>query len=400
MTTRASVPGTASPAPAHVLERHGAVDGLRGVALLGIAVVNAQFVLEHSDVGWAGQTSGIDLAVRWAVMTFGELKVYPLFALLFGYGLTVQIDRAATRGSRLGARYGRRMLALVVLGVAHAVLFFPGDVLVVYGCVGAVLYLLRRRGSAALLWVAGAVYALASATWLVIGAELLATGEPLTAAPSAGALEVLAAGGFEDVVGEHLGGWPATLALLAAVQGPAAFAFALVGVVLGRTAVLARPDAHRRRAWRVLAIAGPVGTVVGGVGGFQALQGAGAEAMGLAVGFLAAPAIAAAYVAAFVLAWDHLPALVSRLLRAGGRMSLSVYLLESVVLSTLSYGYGAGLFSRLSPLGTVLLAVGVWLGLSLLALGWWRSFRFGPVEWALRTVSYWRLQPLLISGRS
>ncbi len=386
----------ATPRPTAALERHSAVDGLRGAALLGIALVNVQFIVEHSDLGWAGQTSGTDLAVRWAVMTFGELKVYPLFALLFGYGLTVQIDRATATGARLGPRYGRRMLALVVLGVAHALLFFPGDVLVVYGCVGALVYLLRRLGSRALLGVAGATYALASATWLRVGAGLWVTGEPLSAPPPARALEVLASGTFPEVVGQHLAEWPATLGLLAAVQGPAAFAFALVGVVLGRTDVLARPGSHRRRAAQVLAVTGPVGLVVGGLGGLWAVQGPSAAAPGLALGFAAAPALAAAYVAAFVLAWDRLPAQVAALLRAGGRMSLSVYLLESVALSTLSYGYGGALFGRLSPLEALLVAAGVWLGLSLLAIAWWRVARFGPVEWALRSVSYGRVQPLLV----
>ena len=95
-----------------------------------------------------------------------------------------------------------------------------------------------------------------------------------------------------------------------------------------------------------------------------------------------------------VLAWPRVPRILMNRLQSPGRMSLSVYLLESVALSTLAYGYGLGLFNVLSPLRGVVLAAGVWAGLCLFATCWLRFVRFGPAEWALRSFSYWRLQSL------
>ena len=100
-------------------ERHGFVDALRGFALLGILVVNIEFIVQPSELGWKSYEGGFDEVVRWLVVALGQTKVYPLFALLFGYGLALQLRKADAAGSDLWPRYRRRMIGLVVLGVAH-----------------------------------------------------------------------------------------------------------------------------------------------------------------------------------------------------------------------------------------------------------------------------------------
>ncbi|QYH35128.1 DUF418 domain-containing protein [Salinibacterium sp. M195] len=375
-------------------DRHRLVDGLRGVALLGIVIVNVEFILQHPNAGWRGDTSTVDLVTQWFVTTFAVLKIYPLFALLFGYGLSVQLARVAQRGDTLGPRYARRMLGLVILGVLHAVLFFPGDILVIYAAVGTIAYFLRRLSSSSLIRIAIVVYATASVLWLMAGGALAIMDVPLDEPVSAESLAILTTGGFADVIGYHLLTWPATMLTLALVQGPAAFACVLVGIALGRTDILTNPGAYRGRARRVLLIAGSAGLIGGAVGATLSVNGGEFTALGLMVGFAVAPALCAAYVSALMLMWASLPQFVSRLLQASGRMSLSVYLLQSVVLSTLAFSYGAGLFGLLSPLAGVSLAVGVWIGLSLFAMLWLRFARFGPAEWMLRSLSCWRVQPM------
>lgn len=384
----------ASPVPAIGTDRHRLVDGLRGIALLGIVIVNVEFILQHPNIGWKGDTSSVDLVTQWIVTTFAVLKIYPLFALLFGYGLSVQLARSTKRGGTLGQRYARRMVGLVILGALHAVVFFPGDILVIYAAVGAIAYFLRRLPSSTLIRIAAVVYGTASVFWLVVGAAFAILGVSINEPASSESLAILSAGSFAQVVGYHLLTWPATALTLALLQGPAALACVLVGIALGRTDVFTNPTAYRGRAWRVLLIAGAIGVVGGALGATLSIGGGELAALGLMIGFAVAPAVCAAYIAALMLAWASLPTFATRLLQACGRMSLSVYLLQSVVLSTLAYGYGAGLFAELSPLAGVNLAVGVWLGLSLCAILWLRFARFGPAEWALRSFSYWRVQPL------
>lgn len=389
---------SASPPPVARRRRHLLVDALRGFALLGIVVVNVEFILDHADVGWVEHTSRPDLLVRWLVTTLAELKVYPLFALLFGYGISVQLQHAADSDRPVGPRYGRRMVGLVVLGVAHAALFFPGDILVLYAIVGSLAFILRGQTNRVLIGIAATVYAAASVLWLLAGMLLLFVSD-IAESPSAASFQTLGAGSFAEVVGQHLSDWPVTFVFLGVLQGPAAFAFVLLGIVLGRTSALTNPGAYHVAARTVLLRGGVVGLIGGGIGAAMMVHGGRYTVLGLAISFLVAPALSAAYVALLMLAWHLLPRALATLLQAGGKMSLSIYLLQSIALSTLAYGYGAGLFESLHPGSAVMVAVGVWGGLSLFAVGWLRYAPFGPAEWALRSFSYWRIQPLLTRPR-
>ncbi|MGB5953519.1 MAG: hypothetical protein WBG57_13515, partial [Ornithinimicrobium sp.] len=210
-TDRQSGSGDGRPsAPVLGARRHHVVDGLRGCALLGIAVVNVEFILQHSDIGWSDQTHPVDVAARWLIITSGQLKIYPIFALLFGYGLSVQLTQALSVGQPLRQRYARRMAGLIVLGVLHGIMFFPGDILLLYGVIGAVCYPLRRLSSTALLAVAATVYATAGSVWLLISMALLIEPEQLTGDVPQSELAAYAEGSVGDVVAEHVSAWSET----------------------------------------------------------------------------------------------------------------------------------------------------------------------------------------------
>lgn len=375
-------------------ERHGFVDALRGFALLGILFVNIEYIVQPLELGWFEYRTDGDEVVRWLITTLGQAKIYPLFALLFGYGISIQLASAARRGTELGPRYRRRMVGVALLGVLHGLLFFPGDILVIYAAVGVLAFRFRQADRARLVRIAVRVYAVAAVAWFVVGGlELL---EP-PAAPtvSAETLAVYEDGSFLDVVAERFWPWLVTQAFLAAVQGPAVFAFFLVGIALGRTDVLSHPDRHRALARRVLRWS-PLALLGAAAGATMTVAGGRWDSLGFAVGFASAPLLSAAYVAGLaVLLRGRVGDTAGRLLEAGGRMSLTVYLMQSVVVSTLSYGYGFGLFGTVDPLDGALLAVAVWAGLCGSAVLWLRFARFGPFEWALRSFTYRRAQPLL-----
>ncbi|MCB0872934.1 MAG: DUF418 domain-containing protein [Thermoleophilia bacterium] len=374
-------------------ERHGFVDALRGFALLGILVVNIEFIVQPSELGWKSYEGGFDEVVRWLVVALGQTKVYPLFALLFGYGLALQLRKADAAGSDLWPRYRRRMIGLVVLGVAHGILFFPGDILVIYAVVGAVAFRFRRFQTRRLLRIAAVTYGLAAAVWLALGALEAATGNPGDPTVPADVLRILADGSFLEVVAVHAVYWVGTLGALALLQGPAVFAAFLAGVALGRTTLLAAPDRHRDLAVRVLRWM-PVGLAGAAAGATLTIMGGRWETLGFAIGFATAPVLAAGYLAGLALLLPRFGAL-SSVLEASGRMSLTIYLMESAVASTLAYGYGVGLFGTTGPVAGVAFAVAIWLGLSLFSVAWMRRARFGPFEWLLRSFTYRRRQPLL-----
>lgn len=378
--------------PAVAPDRHTLVDALRGLALLGILVVNVEFIVQPSEIGWLANDSTVDRIVRWFVVAFGQTKVYPLFALLFGYGLAIQMANAERRGTALGPRYRRRTIGLAVLGVIHGVLFFPGDILVIYAVIGALAYRARHLDTRRLLRLGAVIYASAAVLWLLLGAVEVVVGAADPSAP-ADAVAILTSGSWPEVVALHFWYWLATLGILALVQGPAVLACFLVGVAMGRTDTLARPGDHLALARRARRLA-PLGVLGAGIGALLVLAGGRFATLGFAVGFAVAPLMTATYIALLAIALERGWRRVGQVLQASGRMSLSVYLLESIVVSTLAYGYGFGLFGRVGPLAGVAIAIAVWAGLSLLSVGWLRHHRFGPFEWVLRSVTYGRRQTL------
>jgi uncharacterized protein len=83
-------------------------------------------------------------------------------------------------------------------------------------------------------------------------------------------------------------------------------------------------------------------------------------------------------------------------LAAAGRMALSNYLMQSLICTTLFYGYGCALFGTINRLGLVGVVVAIWTLQLATSIIWLRYFRFGPAEWLWRTLTYWKLQPMLV----
>jgi uncharacterized protein len=174
----------------------------------------------------------------------------------------------------------------------------------------------------------------------------------------------------------------------------------LLGAWLVRSGVMAHPAAHLplfRRFFRVgLGLGAPAAVLAMTLG-----AGAGMEAMNLRTGaaaslmFLASFALCFGYLGGFVLLAQS-PARRLRLapVAAAGRMALTNYLLQSVVMTTIFYEYGLGLFGRVPRAAQVALALLVWLGNVALSAWWLRRFRFGPAEWLWRSVTYLRRQPM------
>ncbi|MDH6218464.1 DUF418 domain-containing protein [Streptomyces pseudovenezuelae] len=370
------------------------VDMLRGFALFGILLVNAPMIAGTyaGEVGGAGG-SGLDRGVVWLVTALVSTEFYLPFSFLFGYSFVLQ-ERAARRaGTAFASLHLRRTLALFALGVAHAVLLFPGDILMTYAVLGLVLYGLRGLGPRAALRIAGCLVVALAVLLLGYGLLVLAFTDPaVPATPRAPVSHVppivhAYRGGFRSVVGAHLGELPAHLGadLLYAPDILAAF---LAGLAAAKAGLMERRG--RDRAWlrRVVVRWLPVG-LVGSV--FTACCAEGPLdgrwfMVGQAVATLTSPALTAAYACALLLLLDT-RGRAARLLAAAGRMSLTHYLTQSLVLACVFTGYGLGLYGRV---GTALVSAGcVLLYAAQLALGarLMGRVRYGPVELLLRTVT-------------
>ena len=368
-------------------QRQALPDQLRGFALLGIIVVNMPF-LAVSNIGtWELQLSNLsDKVVAFLIVALAQGKFYLLFAFLFGYSLTLILKSRSTNGVR---RYLRRLIGLAVLGAGHAYLFFIGDILMSYALLGLVLLLFIGRSTRTVLF--------ASAFSYVIGLALLALVffETRRATASAGgfitnptALDDAIKGSFLDSVVGRANALPEALLVQLVINWFPALSTFLLGLAAGRVGLLSDPAKHKS-LWRSCVIVGVlVGLPAGITSAWLALvpeDPTGVNGIaGVVVGFALAPALSAGYVGAIALLSHRR---FMSYAEPAGRMSLTGYLGESILLAAIFCGWGLGLFGVLSLTQALLVALGVWIALELFAKQWLRSFAYGPFEWILRSWS-------------
>jgi len=152
LTGRDGMDATAQPdtkhAPVAETERIASIDVLRGVALLGILIINIPLFSMVEAVLFNptafGDFTGANRVVWILSYLFGDQKFMTLFSMLFGAGIVLMAERAESKGLRPAGLHYRRMLWLMVIGCLHGYLLWFGDILYLYGLCGLVVYLFRR----------------------------------------------------------------------------------------------------------------------------------------------------------------------------------------------------------------------------------------------------------------
>ncbi|MEW2425923.1 DUF418 domain-containing protein [Streptomyces nigra] len=352
----AAAPATATPGhnTASDHQRVEAVDMLRGAALLGILLVNARMI---AGTPHPSRTGTADWAAAVVVAFFAEIKFYPLLAFLFGVSMVLAMGEQGTALRRTReSRYLRRLSALFLLGAAHLVFLFGGDILTTYALVGAAAYLLRNAAARTLLLVgAGTMLAfftcfLALAVWFALSTKHVQEAPyptpELIAAYQAGPAETLAA---------HLSLLPSYV-FGSAFFSPHVFACVLLGMAAGKTGLLEREwqSARLRRTALVSAAVGVPGSVVYAMVSYTPSLVAWSMP-GRAVAVITGPALTVTYACmALMLLRSGRSARLVGLLAKAGRNTLSHYLGQSIVLCLVFTGYGLGLYGKIG--GPVLVA--------------------------------------------
>ena len=395
-------------------ERVGLLDVLRGFALFGILVVNMAAFKSPVFGDAVVDTGSLDDVASWLIAFGFQTKFYVIFSFLFGYGLSVQMNRAAAKGVPFVPRFLRRLLGLLTIGLAHAVLLFASDILVAYALLGVVLLLVRNARDGVLLGTAAGLVAATALALCLGGAVLASSGPGADDGPAAEAEAVQARAEAErateayrgspaEVIGERVGEYPGTLAFVLFLQGPTALAMFLVGLWTGRRRLFERVDDHLSLLRRTVGVGLAFGVsgalawaTVRVVNGFDLNA---TFLFGSAVDFATAPFLSAAYVAAIALLYRN-PTWRRRLLSPlapVGRMALSNYLLQSLTGALVFTGYGLGLYGRVGAALGLALSLAIFAAQVPLSARWLGRFRFGPAEWALRSFTYARAQPLRVS---
>jgi uncharacterized protein len=368
-------------------KRQALPDQLRGFALLGIIVVNMPF-LAVSNIGiWELQLSSLsDQVVAFLIVVLAQGKFYLLFAFLFGYSLTLILKSSSFNGV---SKYVRRLVGLAVLGAGHAYLFFIGDILMSYALLGLVLLLFIGRSTRTVLIASAISYLLGLVLLALVFFETVGAESPAGGFISdSAALDQALRGSFMDSVAGRAKVIPEAFLVQLVINWFPALSMFLLGLASGRAGLLSDPAKHIR-LWRSLVVVGVVvGLPAGIASAWLALVPEDPNGIygiaGVAVGFALAPALSAGYVGAIALL-SHRRFMAFA--EPAGRMSLTGYLGESILLAAIFCGWGLGLFGLLTLTQALLVALGVWVTLEFFAKQWLRRFTYGPFEWVLRSWS-------------
>ncbi len=369
--------------------REALPDRLRGIALLGIVVVNASFLAISADGFTQASVDGVaNRLTALLVNTFAQGKFYLLFSFLFGYSASF-ILRDHSKPNR--HRYLRRMLALFLFGLAHAVFFFVGDILITYSIFGLLLFLISRSSDRVLKrW---SIAGIAVGVFFIFVIASLAAAFPEEGS-GLGDLEwALASGTFAEASLARLEALPTVLFSVFFLQGPMAFAAFVLGLRASRVRLLADPSS-RIDLWRKLARWGwsiglPLQAVAAGmqIGAIAAgTPYSPAGAIGLVLGFTTAPILTAGYIGSIALLLHRRPSFLSFMAPAG-RMSLTVYIGESALMSFVFAAYGLDYFARWGAFPVVLTGIASWALLSVFAWLWMKRFSRGPLESMLSVIT-------------
>lgn len=370
------------------MQREIAPDVLRGFALLGILVVNIQFMGLDSEEGargeWArGLANGSATFIIASIFTG---KFYLLFSFLFGYSSNYII-----RGERANrTRWVKRCFILMALGILHFTFLWHGDIIFVYGIFGLLLIPFFFRADKTLKIWTRVVY-LVSSTFILLVGILVFVGERYFPEESYQTPidtkldQLLLNGTFTEAISARLELWTYGVATGVFLQGGLAFAAFLVGLRMARSQFLSSPiDTQKNnQLMKVgLLLGAPIQLLSAALLVWNEQKAEPSEAthlLALFVSFIAAPLLSMFYVGLIRKLVEERTNIVSWM-KPAGRMSLTIYISQSVITSIIFGSWGLGLFQQLQTWQVLLLAIGIWLGLVFFATHWLKKFQQGPLE--------------------
>jgi uncharacterized protein len=402
-------------------ERIVALDFIRGIAVLGILFANVT-AFGHPLLAYywpEALPGGGSEADRWIWLfqfVFVDGKFRGLFTLLFGAGMYLFMERAWARGAtrRLQAR---RLFWLMLFGIAHFYLLFIGDILFLYSVSGLVVLAMLRWTARTQLWVGLGWYVLGSLLFAgAMGSQAALEGIPSIREQAGEAWQqaqqgwqdqiessekeaaVVREGSYADVVGYRLAEQSGQLGLYAVIGLFETMPLMLIGMALLRFGLFeAALDRRKMRRWGWVGFLG--GALLALALGWWAVVRDFPPFLTqfLFNGASAAPRLPMVLgIAALLALWAPVAArgwLGGRFV-AAGRMAFSNYIGTSLVMTLVFQGWAGGLYGQLDRAGLLVVVVLAWVLMLAWSKPWLERFRYGPLEWLWRCLTYWKLFPL------
>lgn len=373
-------------------QRLAMIDGIRGFSLIGILMANMLIFqygiwgmdeLEHFKI-FAGDTE----ANIW-LKVFVEGSFMPIFMFLFGYSMIKMKEKLEMNGGKVKRHFVRRFILLIVLGLLHSTFVWEGDILFSYGCLGLLMMIfMNRKKKTIFIW---AVILLVLTSFIGFG-NVTETAEEVERMDSyvQKANHIYADGSYSEIKdfrnsGEDPLGLPPGAYLFIMLLAPFMLCpLFLLGMYAAKKEWFTKPKDEQKLYVVCSSILVPIGLLLKSIPYlFPSTPWAGVTE------FLGAPLLAIGYIFAFALLYSKgVNPFFLRLFENVGRLSMSNYLLQSIICTTIFYGYGLGLFGQIGVLNGILLAIviyGIQVFFSHMYLKVWKV---GPFEKVMRIGTY------------
>ena len=380
--------------PVGVNERIATLDILRGFSLLGILLVNMfGFYLPMPHIADLSNwfTEARDIILQQYLDIYVQSSFYPLFSMLFGYGLAIQFIKAKDNGTNFYKFAPKRLVILFAIGMLHAFLIWWGDILATYAFCGVFLLAFIRLPAKWLLTVALVINALYQFFFISIYKLGGFFNEPtsslsvdITAIENA--ITAYGIGGWIDAFNQRLADLAIQMSAMMWISSLfTILPYMLIGAAMAKWRLIERAK-EKLVTWIVLAVVGlGIGIYLKSLP-IAGLQSFGNEYLQVYVG---GPILAIGYIAVIVLL-TQLPVAVKILspIAKAGRMSMTLYLMQSIVCTSLFYNWGFGLYGKVDVQMGIFIALGLYIIQLLIAELWLSKFKQGPLESAIKRLIY------------
>ena len=425
----------AAPAPVSEQVRISSVDTLRGFALLGILAMNIySFALPgpayESTVIYGGAT-GINRLIWYITYLFFQEKMMTIFSMLFGAGMILMMFRFRESGQDFKRFYFRRTFWLLMIAIVHAYFIWYGDVLFYYAVVGFILYFFRNLSARKLLLIASIVLFIGIFAQIGVGVmfsymrenaretlDLIDQGETLDEdkqkildnwleiedglMPDSESIAIEIAA-YRGNYWANMGERSSTAISMQTMSFPFYLLWRIGAIMMIGMAMLKMGIFSAQRSRKFYLLMMILGYTIG-----LPLVYLGAVRMELhsfdliriyredgLYNYVFSLAVVLGHIGLVMLICkSNILNWLKKSLAAVGRMALTNYLMDSIVFTTIFYGFGLGLFGRFERAQLMFFVLGMWIFQMIVSPLWLKYFKFGPAEWLWRSLTYKQFQPM------
>jgi uncharacterized protein len=372
-------------------ERINSIDAMRGFAILGIFLTNmlafhSPMLYVNPYIWWSSTT---DQTIYSYIDFFVQASFYPLFAILFGFGLMIMRERSLARGIAFTPIALRRLTILLLIGCIHAFLIWHGDILINYAIFGLIALLFFWMSGKALLFTGILTYLVPNILFgLVLFLVTLdtPTNDYYHHDEAISSVESYQHGTFFEITAQRFYDWSQVNSIENSILlFFTIFPFLLIGAGIAKLNLIRNKMKNKKPLMAMLLIFLIIGSLL------KILPFAVRNLFSEYIqDIFGGPLLAVSYALLIMLIMEKYSTRLS-LFQAVGKLALTNYLFQSIVATLIFYNYGLGLYSKISVGTGTLLAITIFLVQAYISTIWVRNYQFGPVEWIWRSFSYWKV---------